>query len=90
MFTVFWMAPVIDEGELIPHCQMFEDMGKALEFSNEARSMGARFVCMASEVEGNMTKMGVSGPSPNYEWFKRRDSLRVGRREFLESLKVKK
>lgn len=77
-------------GELIPHCQMFDGIEKALKFSNEARDRGARFVCMASEVEGNMTKMGVASPSPDYEWFKRRAFSRAGRQVFTDSTKTVK
>ena len=86
MFCVYWVQDFGD-GDERPCASVVEDLKEALALTERCRNFGFRFVTMASEVPGNVTKMGVDTTGPDYEWFKRRDSLRVGRREFLESLK---
>ena len=59
--------------ELKPQADFFDELTKALQWSQELRRQGCRFVTLVSEVEGNTTKMGVSGlESHEYEWKKRR------------------
>lgn len=70
MFCVFYLDEVFDD--LVPRNDMFDDMSKALKWCNTLRNRGVRFVTMASEVDGNCTKMGVSSPDEKYDWKKRR------------------
>lgn len=59
--------------ELRPQADFFDELTKALRWSQELRDRGCRFVTLVSEVEGNTTKMGVAGlESHEYEWKKRR------------------
>lgn len=66
MFCVFWMH------DGVAHSCVFHAMGEALNHANELRNNNMRFVTMSSEVPGNTTLMGVSAPSPDYNWKKRR------------------
>lgn len=71
MFCVYHMMERFDE--LVPQCDFFEELELALAWSNSLRDRGCRFVIMASEVEGNVTKMGAAGmDAKDYEWKKRR------------------
>ena len=47
-------------------------MGEALAISEGLRKEGKMFVSIASEIPGNVTKMGVAAPDENYDWKKRR------------------
>lgn len=59
--------------ELHPTADFFKDLKEALDWSNELRNRGCRFVSIVSEVEGNVTKMGATSlESHQYEWKKRR------------------
>ena len=59
--------------ELQPTADFFKDLKEALDWSNELRKRGCRFVSIVSEVEGNVTKMGATGlTADEYEWKKRR------------------
>ena len=71
MFCVYHMSEYFDE--LRPNADFFDELSKALNWSNELRKRGCRFVTLVSEVDGNVTKMGVAGlESHEYEWKKRR------------------
>lgn len=53
--------------------EAFQDVGAALNRCQELRNTGHRFVTMASEIEDNVTLMGVADVGPDYNWKKRRN-----------------
>ena len=71
MFCVYHMSEHFDE--LHANADFFKELKEALDWSNELRKRGCRFVTLVSEIEGNTTKMGVAGlEADEYEWKKRR------------------
>jgi hypothetical protein len=71
MFCVYYSKVSYDS--VTPYAVLFEDMGMALKFANAMRNdPQSKFITMASEIEGNCTLMGVSEPSKDYDWKKRR------------------
>ena len=71
MFCVYHMTEKFDE--VVPQYDFFEELVHALAWSNSLRDRGYKFVVMASEVDGNVTKMGAAGmDADDYEWEKRR------------------
>lgn len=70
MFCVFWCEPLYDEYR--PKCEVFECCTMALQWAESLRKQGYRFVTIASEIPGNVTKMGVDVTDESYDWKKRR------------------
>lgn len=64
MFCVYHVE-ASDDG-LVPVVSFFSNLTKALNWSNDLRKQGAKFVVITSELDGNVTKMGVTGPDENY------------------------
>lgn len=70
MYCVYWQDWMVLFNK--SKCKMFDDLTPALKFANQMRSMGHKFVVLASEVPSNVTKMGVDTVDENYDWKKRR------------------
>jgi len=66
MFKVYWSQGDRSFGK------EFELMTEGLNYCQQLREAGRRFVTMSSELPDNMTKMGVSDVGPDYNWKKRR------------------
>lgn len=64
MFCVYHVEGS-DEG-LVPVVTFFTVLTDALTWSTDLRKQGFKFVSITSELEGNTTKMGVTGPDENY------------------------
>ena len=64
MFCVYHVEG--SEEGLIPVATFYTNVTDALKWSNSLRDQGFKFVSIASEVEGNSTKMGATGPDENY------------------------
>ena len=71
MFCVYHLE-ASPEG-VIPVATMYDNVTDALNWSNDLRKQGFKFITIASEIEGNVTKMGAAGlEADDYEWKKRR------------------
>lgn len=66
MFKVYWTYDEKTYG------QEFPVMTEALDFCQDLRNSGRRFVTMCSELPDNVTRMGVAEAGPDYNWKKRR------------------
>ena len=77
-YLVYWSATRVSlaNEEYLETCSLeFGDdkLGEALNFQQELRQHpGNRFIAMASENPNMVGKFGVSDPSPDYNWTKRR------------------
>ena len=71
MFCVYHVEGS-DEG-LVPVATFYTNVTDALNWSNDLRKQGFKIITIASELEGNVTKMGAAGlEAHEYEWKKRR------------------
>ncbi len=66
MFCIYWTE------DNVPKSEVVSDLKVVLLISEEKRKLGHRFISISSELDDNVTKMGVSSPSPEYDWKKRR------------------
>jgi hypothetical protein len=85
MFVVYWTESVKSEdGAIIrtPRSHEEESLTEAMAFMEKMRALeddlesGIRFLTMTSRQPENVTKPGVSSPSPDYNWTKRRGGRR--------------
>ena len=71
MFCVYHVEG--SEEGLVPVATFYTNVTDALNWSNDLRKQGFKFITIASELEGNVTKMGAAGlEAHEYEWKKRR------------------
>lgn len=76
MYIVYWSL-MTDAGR-VPQSQEFESdkLSDALKFTQEKRSeQDVDFVSMASGNPNQVGKIGVSDPSADYDWQKRRRNM---------------
>lgn len=73
MHTIFWMENGQASSKQFPTQEMREALS-LMESLRQRQHAGEaiRFVCMASEIDGNVTLPGVAAPSDSYNWRKRR------------------
>lgn len=73
--SCFWLED--SEGRWTPYHKTFEqsELVQALEFCKSLRTetiIHVKHICISSELSDNVGLPGVSDPSPDYDWKKRR------------------
>lgn len=71
MYCVYWVRD-FGTGDEMCCGRICSELDEALKVSESLRKEGKLFVSIASEIPGNVTKMGVAAPDENYDWKKRR------------------
>lgn len=71
MYCVYWVRD-FGTGDEMCCGRICSELDEALKVSEALRKEGKLFVSIASEIPGNVTKMGVDVTGDDYDWKKRR------------------